>query len=66
MHVGLGEIFTQGKRDGWTLKKKKPALVFLLQRNCTLFTSILVSNPSVSDLGIKRESGAIPELSPQL
>jgi hypothetical protein len=22
MHVGLGEIFTQGKRDSWTLKKK--------------------------------------------
>jgi hypothetical protein len=21
MHVGLGEIFTQGKRDSWTLKK---------------------------------------------
>jgi hypothetical protein len=65
MHAGLGEFLHKVSVTAG-LSKKIPALVFLLQRNCTLFTSILVSNPNVSDLGIKRESGAIPELSPQL
>jgi hypothetical protein len=65
MHAGFGEILHKVSGAAG-LSKKIPALVFLLQRNCTLFTSILVSNPSDSDLGIKRESGAIPELSPQL
>jgi hypothetical protein len=65
MHAGLGEIFTQGKRDGWTLKKNREGF-FFYPPFCASFVQILVSNPSVSDLGIKRESGAIPELSPQL
>jgi hypothetical protein len=65
MHAGLGEIFTQGKRDGWTLKKNRETF-FFYPPFCASFVQILVSNPSVSDLGIKRESGVIPELSPQL
>jgi hypothetical protein len=29
MHAGLGEIFTQGKRDGWTLKKNPSLGLFI-------------------------------------
>jgi len=29
MHAGLGEIFTQGKRGGWTLKKNPSPGLFI-------------------------------------
>jgi hypothetical protein len=65
MHAGLGEIFVQGKRDDGTLKKNRHPF-FFYPPFWASFVQILVSNPNFSDLGIKRESGAIPELSPQL
>jgi hypothetical protein len=65
MHAGLGEILHKVSGTAGLSKKNREG-IFFYRLFCASFVQILVSNPSVSDLGIKRESGAIPELSPQL
>jgi hypothetical protein len=65
MHAGLGE-FLHKVSGAVGLSKKNREPFFYYPPFCASFVQILVSNPSISVLGIKRESGAIPELSPQL
>jgi hypothetical protein len=65
MHVGFGEILHKVSGAAGLSKKNRHPF-FFYPPFCASFVQILVSNPSISVLGIKRESGAIPELSPQL